>query len=232
MICDPYIRTLYPYCSCTLIVYKIPSIIFIKKPPYSPKITITISNTYKMPSLSSIMEQNSKVGPQLKNLVAVFVGGTCGIGEHTAYTFAKYTKSPTIYIIGRNKEAGAKVLENLRQLNSDADSKYYFYSHDLTLISEADKLNQTVLDQEDKINVLFLSAGYIAMDSRNESSEGIDKKMAVNYYSRWKIADELTPLVEKAADAGELSRVVSVLKAGEEGFIHPEDIGLKKSKCP
>ncbi len=185
-----------------------------------------------MPSLSSIIEQNAKAGPQLKNLVAVFVGATSGIGEHTAYKFARYTKSPTIYIVGRNKEAGAKVLENLRKLNNDADSKYYFYSHDLTLIAEAEKLSQTVLKQEKKINVLFLSPGYLAMDSRNESTEGIDKKMAVNYYARWKIIDELVPLVEKAADSGELSRVISVLEAGNEGFTHPEDLGLKKSKCP
>ncbi len=181
-----------------------------------------------MPALSVIKEANTTIGPQLKNLVAVIVGATSGIGEHTAYTIAKYTKSPTIYIVGRNKESGTRVIENLKTLNSDEGSKYLFYSHDLTLISEAENFSKTVLENESKVNILFLSCGSLSL-TQSISIEGIDKKMAVNYFSRWKIVESLMPLLQKASELKETSRVVSVLGSRENSpaFVHPEDIGLK-----
>ncbi len=179
-----------------------------------------------MPSHKTIIEANDKFGPQLKNLVTVIVGGTSGIGEYTAYNFAKYTKSPSIYIVGRNKEAGSRVIENLKALNNDTDSHYYFHSHDLTLVSEAEKFSKTVLDNEEKVNVLIVAPGYMSLEKKR-TDEGIDKKMAINYYSRWKIVDRLLPLLSKAANSGETARVVSILNSNRKEFAYPDDIGLK-----
>ncbi len=181
-----------------------------------------------MPSLQHIIKQNVEVGTKLENLVVVITGGTSGIGENTAYKFAKYSKSPTIYIIGRNKEKGAKVLINLKEINDD-NAKYYFLSYDLSLISEADKVINYIKAKTAKVNVIILSSGFLEIGKRKASIEGIDKRLAVNYYSRWRIVDGLIDLVQKAAESKELSRVVSVLHPGIEGFVHPEDIGLRKS---
>ena len=50
--------------------------------------------------IADIRESNAK-GKQLHDLVAVFVGGTNGIGESTAKEFFKRSTRPKAYIIGR-----------------------------------------------------------------------------------------------------------------------------------
>jgi hypothetical protein len=84
------------------------------------------------------------------------------------------------------------------------------------------------------------------MTSKDDSEEGIDKKMALHFYSRfdlpprrksWKtnyeirflLGNLLLPKIEKAVERGEDGRVLSVLAAGYGGPIDMDDLGLKKS---
>ena len=60
-----------------------------------------------------------------------------------------------------------------------------------------------------------------------ETSEGIDRKMSVNYYARARFISNLMPQLTAAAKNGELSRVNSVLAAGSEGKVRFEDLQLK-----
>lgn len=179
-------------------------------------------------ALTSIIKRNlqtAKENAGLKSTVGVFVGGTSGIGEHTAYAFAKYTKNPTIYIVGRNAEAGDKVLAKLKELNAAVDAK--FLKHDMTLIREADSLSKTILAEQEKVNLLFLSPGFLTFNGRTETDEGVDSKLSINYYGRWRVVENLIGLVQKAADQGENARVVSVLAPGNEGPVNVDDLGLK-----
>ncbi|KAJ9640076.1 hypothetical protein H2199_006310 [Coniosporium tulheliwenetii] len=81
--------------------------------------------------------------------------------------------------------------------------------------------------KESKINSLFLTAGFMTLKGRQESTEGLDTKMAINYYSRIRFAQQLMPLLEAAASANEIARVTSVLAAGSEHEIHTDDLDLK-----
>jgi NADP-dependent 3-hydroxy acid dehydrogenase YdfG len=165
----------------------------------------------------------------LKNPVGVFVGGTSGIGEHTALAFAKHSENPTIYIVGRNATAAENIINEMKKLNTSKDAKFHFLKHDLTLVSEADAVAKTILANESKVNLLLLSTGYLTLEGRNETKEGIDAKFAVNYYTRWRIVDKLVPLVEQAAKNSEPARVVSVLAAGSEAKIDLTDLDLKNT---
>lgn len=169
--------------------------------------------------------QSAKETANVKSTVGVFVGATSGIGEHTAYAFAKYTKNPTVYIVGRNADAGARVLARLKELNSAVDAR--FLKHDMSLIKEADVLSNTILAEQQKINLLFLSPGFLTTKGRQETVEGVDSKLSINYYGRWRVVENLIPLVEKAAESGENARVVSVLAPGNEGPVNMNDLGLK-----
>lgn len=63
----------------------------------------------------------------------------------------------------------------------------------------------------------------------DDNGEGIDKKLALHFYSRFKFFAELAPLLQVAKDAGEEARVVSVLGSGNGGKLDTEDLGLKNS---
>jgi hypothetical protein len=49
-----------------------------------------------------------------------------------------------------------------------------------------------------KINFLILSTGVVNMQGRSETEEGIDKKLALDYYAWWKFIHDLMPLLRKA----------------------------------
>jgi hypothetical protein len=64
---------------------------------------------------------------------------------------------------------------------------------------------------------------------RIETVEGIDKKLAVHYYGRWKFVNELMPALVKAKEEGEDARALFVLSAGQSAAIDLQDLGLKKT---
>ena len=67
------------------------------------------------------------------------------------------------------------------------------------------------------------------MKGRDETPEGIDRKLAAAYYARWKFTRDLLPSIQKARDAGQEAKVVSILGAGKGTAIDVDDLGLKKS---
>ena len=67
------------------------------------------------------------------------------------------------------------------------------------------------------------------MKGRDETPEGIDRKLAASYYARWKFTRDLLPSIQRAKDAGEEVKVVSILGAGKGTAIDIDDLGLKKS---
>ncbi|KIO21687.1 hypothetical protein M407DRAFT_245408 [Tulasnella calospora MUT 4182] len=70
----------------------------------------------------------------------------------------------------------------------------------------------------------------MTMNGFDPTSEGIDKKLALHFYSRWKFVDELLPLLEKASSDGEEARMMSILAPGTSlGALDTTDFGLKKN---
>ncbi|KAL0568720.1 hypothetical protein V5O48_013261 [Marasmius crinis-equi] len=161
--------------------------------------------------------------------VGIFVGGTSGIGQGMAEAFATHTQGNAhIVIIGRNKAAAEAIIAKFPQPSSP-EAKHEFVQCDVTLMENVQKTTSDLLSRLPKINFLVLSPGYTTMKNRDESSEGIDRKMAVHYYARWKFISDLLPALKKAQSEGEDAKVYSVLSAGYGGNIRVDDLGLKKS---
>ena len=66
------------------------------------------------------------------------------------------------------------------------------------------------------------------MFHHRQTEEGIDRKLTVHYYARWKFTHDLLPSLKRAKEAGEDAKVLSVLAAGKGSEIDVEDLGLKK----
>jgi NAD(P)-dependent dehydrogenase (short-subunit alcohol dehydrogenase family) len=104
-----------------------------------------------------------------------------------------------------------------------------FVQCDATLMKNVHVATTELLSRLPKINYLVQSPGYLTLKGRDETEEGVDRKLALNYYARWKFTYELMPLLIKAKDAGEDAKVLSVLGAGKGGDIDLNDLGLKKT---
>ncbi|KAH9832140.1 Dehydrogenase/reductase SDR family member on chromosome X [Teratosphaeria destructans] len=148
-------------------------------------------------------------------------------GASTARELFVRTTKPKAYIIGRSRDKGDKLVEDLRELNPEAEA--IFLEKDISLIKNVDDVCEELLEKEDKINCLFLTAGYMTLKGRTETVEGMDRKMCVNYYSRIRWIQNLMPLLEAASKQNELSRVISVLAAGSEGDVRQDDLDLKRN---
>jgi NAD(P)-dependent dehydrogenase (short-subunit alcohol dehydrogenase family) len=163
--------------------------------------------------------------------VAVFVGGTSGIGEAMVYALARYTQgNANIVIIGRNKEAGERILSELPKPSSEGEEPIrLFIQCDVSLMRNVQSTIQQLTSSLLKINYLILSTGFLDISDRRETKEGMELRLAVSYYSRWLFTRELIGLVEKAKESGEEGTVMSILAPGFGGEIDPNDWELKKN---
>ncbi|KAG6917684.1 hypothetical protein DXG01_001659 [Tephrocybe rancida] len=182
-----------------------------------------------MPTLNAAKVANALFDPSYSP-VAIFVGGTSGIGQGLAEAFARHTKGNAhIVIIGRNRAAADSIIAQFPKPADSAKYTHEFVQCDVTRMKNIESVTTELLTRIPKINFLFMSPGLMTMKGRDETEEGIDTKLAVHYYARWKFIDNLLPALVKAKDAGEDAKVLSVLAAGVGGEINLDDLGLKKT---
>ncbi|KAJ7251627.1 NAD(P)-binding protein [Mycena rebaudengoi] len=143
--------------------------------------------------------------------VGIFVGGTSGIGQGIAEAFARHTKGNAhIVLVGRNRAAAEAIIARFPK-PSVPGITHEFVECDSKLVKNVKKTAAELLIRFPRINFLVLSAGAVSTKPYDESEEGIDRRLAVLYYSR------------------EDAKVTSILKAGSGGPIDPDNLGLKKN---
>lgn len=123
--------------------------------------------------------------------VAVFVGGTAGIGSGLASELTEALKGDIdVYIVGRNATAGKSVLDALPQSSGETPRAREFIQCDATLMKEVVRATNEIKARTERVNYLVMSQGMMTLQGRTETSEGIDQKLALHYYSRWKFTNE------------------------------------------
>ena len=126
-----------------------------------------------MVTLETIKFANATLPAVLpQGYVAVFLGATSGIGEATLKQLALATreKFPRIYIIGRNRQAATSLLAELRQSNISAT--FEFIERDVSLIREVNEAMREVTIREIKVDLLFMSVGFISFVGRQGEEAG------------------------------------------------------------
>ena len=185
-----------------------------------------------MPSLAVTRSVNARYEPSYLP-VTVIVGGTSGIGQHTAQALARYTKGNAhIIIIGRNEAAAKKIIASFpKPSGPDAHPgwKHEFVYCDALLMKNVYATCEALSSRLDRVNFLVLSAGYLDFKGREETEEGIDIKMALRYYSRWAFTKGLMPLLRRAKNARQKASVLSVLGAGWGPKIDLDDLELRNN---
>jgi NAD(P)-dependent dehydrogenase (short-subunit alcohol dehydrogenase family) len=149
-----------------------------------------------MPSLAALRASNAAFSPSYTP-VAVFVGGTSGIGQGIAEAFARHTKGNAhIIIIGRNQAAADSIISQFPKPSSSVTHE--FVQCDVTLMRNVHAVTKELLTRVPRINFLVMTTGYVTMKGWEETEDGVDKKLAVHYYARWKFISDLLPALKKA----------------------------------
>ncbi|KAF8330898.1 NAD(P)-binding protein [Cantharellus anzutake] len=183
-----------------------------------------------MPRLLTQAKQQNEAATLPPKPVALFVGGTSGIGKASVEALARYAKGNIhIIIVGRNETAANQIISSLPQ---SPESNYEFVHCDVSLMSNISSFARSLSSRLTKLNYLFLSTGYLSTEAFKPTSEGIDQRLAVTYYSRFKFIQEFLPLLQEAKQLGEAARVVVVLASGHGKPLDLDNLGLKKKHTP
>lgn len=129
-----------------------------------------------------------------------------------------------IIIVGRNKSAADNIVASFPKPN-DANVIHEFIPCDVSLVSNVHKTTALLLQRLQRIDYLVLSSGVLILAGRNETSEGLDDKMALSYYSRWTFIHDLLPLMRQSPQG---AKVYTVLASGANASIEKDDLDLKK----
>ena len=147
----------------------------------------------------------------------------------------------------RSQDAADRIVSELKTIQPDAETT--FIRKDLTLLKNVDEVCDEIKSKETKLNLLFMSQGTMSLKGRDgkpltlvssvvpqhqlvtksfaETSEGLDRKLTTNYYSRMRFTQRLLPLLQSTFS--QLSRVVSVLAPGEETALEYDNLDLKQN---
>ncbi|CAJ2511943.1 Uu.00g075680.m01.CDS01 [Anthostomella pinea] len=169
-------------------------------------------------TVSQATASNERIAAALpEGLVAVFVGGTSGVGEYTVKAFAKYAPSPRVYIIGRSQEAADPIIQECQQLNSGG--QFEFIQADVSLLNTIDDVCRQIRSRETAINIPFQSQGTMGFDKK--TAEGLPLAFGIATHGRMRFILNLLPLLQKAKS---LRRVVNVGAASYEGAIDVDNV--------
>ncbi|KAK7754797.1 hypothetical protein SLS62_003111 [Diatrype stigma] len=178
-----------------------------------------------MVSYTEIQTSNVLINDDTAPRVAVFVGGTSGIGRFTIRALVATGASVRIYLVGRrsSEERANAFIQELHAINPNAE--VIWTEGEVSLLAETNKICEVIKSKESHIDLLFLTAGYAPFGTRRETTEGLEVAQSLEYYSRILFILQLFPLLGKAA----APRVVSVLGGGLERMtINLDDIDLKR----
>jgi NAD(P)-dependent dehydrogenase (short-subunit alcohol dehydrogenase family) len=178
-----------------------------------------------MVSYEEIQASNALINDATAPRVAVFVGGTSGIGKFTVRALVATGASVRIYLVGRksSEERMHAFIQELHAINPKAE--VIWTEGEVALLAETKRVCEAIKSKESRVDLLFLTPGYAPFGTRKETAEGLEIAQSLEYYSRMLFILHLLPLLGEA----EAPKVVSVLAGGlERATINLDDLDLKK----
>ncbi|RYP66620.1 hypothetical protein DL771_007689 [Monosporascus sp. 5C6A] len=122
--------------------------------------------------------------------------------QHRALARAPYGLSaqhgsfPRIYTVARPATVAPRgsLLASLRRSNTDGTttSSQLMFS----LISDTDEIISNIMQKETKLDIFFMSAGFMEFEGRKDPRVGFDPSMMTRYYSRVRALRQLLPLAD------------------------------------
>lgn len=131
---------------------------------------------------------------------ALVTGGTSGVGLSIVRELAR--SGVHVHFIGTNPERGKRIE---RELNGARSPVCKFIQLDLSRLRGVRDFAHRFRSEVPELNLLLNVAG-VMLPKRQETSEGIEKTLAINHLSAFLLSRELTPPLTKGSHA----RIINV----------------------
>ncbi|KAF7341503.1 Oxidoreductase andH [Mycena venus] len=135
-----------------------------------------------MPSLATVRTSNASYKPTYLP-VAIFLGGTSGMGRGTADAFVRHTNGPAhIILVGRNAAAARSILASfLKPISSSLPWKHESVECDASLVRNAHETATALASRPNLplVHFLVFTAGYFSLGGREDTKESRPQARAV-----------------------------------------------------
>lgn len=140
--------------------------------------------------------------------VVLITGSTSGLGREVAYRLA--STGAHVIVHGRNVERGREVVARITE---EGVGSARFIRADLASLAEVRELAETVLRDDERLDLLVNNAGIGSRvpAERLVSEDGHELRFAVNYLSHFLLTHLLRPRLEASAPA----RIINVASLGQ-----------------
>jgi NAD(P)-dependent dehydrogenase (short-subunit alcohol dehydrogenase family) len=204
-----------------------------------------------MPTLAVAEASNAAFSPGYIP-VAVFAGGTSGVGQAMAEAFARQTNGRAyIILIGQNAAAASAIIATFPKPAESDGWMHEFVQCDATSMAGIRALCAGLRVRLERINFLLLTAAGPKANSLlecGETAEGLDNHLAMRYvgpctnvyskmnyllrryFARYVYTKELLPLLLNAREQGQHAHVMTILGAGLGFKIPSDDLGLDEAR--
>ncbi|KAJ7469962.1 hypothetical protein B0H11DRAFT_2042910 [Mycena galericulata] len=187
-----------------------------------------------MPTLAVAEASNATYSPTYIP-VAVFVGGTSGVGQAMAEAFARQTNGRAhVILVGRNARAARDIFAGLPKPTADeVGCRYELVACDARSMGNVRDVCASLRSRLPRINFLVITASGPAANTMiacGETPEGLDNHLAMRYFARYVFTKELLPLLVSARESGQPAHVMTVLGAGLGFKIPTDDLGLDEAR--
>lgn len=171
------------------------------------------------------MSWTAKDMPSQQGKLVIVTGATGGLGYETALALAQH--GAEVILAARNADKGRDALASIRAAVPHAN--LYFARVDLASLASVAEFSASMLKQGRAIDVLVNNAGVMALPERQETVDGFEMQLGVNYISHYALTGRLLPLLRKAP----APRVVNLSSLmHRSGKIHLDDLQLQRGYTP
>ncbi|MBI4068105.1 SDR family oxidoreductase [Candidatus Kaiserbacteria bacterium] len=153
--------------------------------------------------------------------IILITGGTSGIGKETVRKLS-FTEA-TVVFTARDAKKGESTKKEITEETGNNNIGYLLC--DLASLTSIKECAREFQKRYNRLDVLINNAGVLPQE-RQESKDGIELNLAVNYLAPFLLTNLLLPLLKQCAPA-QVVNVSSSLHA--EGMINFEDLQSKKS---
>lgn len=130
----------------------------------------------------------------------LITGSTDGLGKLVARRLAE--KGAKVLLHGRNKTKGKSVLDELGKISTGPKPQYY--NADFSSFGEVAGMAQKLLDKNVNIDILInnaaIGSGKASGNIRELSADGVELRMAVNYFSQVLLTEKILPLLKQGSN--------------------------------
>jgi len=156
----------------------------------------------------------------IMDINCIITGATDGIGKQTAIELAKLGYN--LGLVGRNKEKGLSVLEEIATTTGNQSLKYF--DADLSVINNLNKLTDDIKNEYNSVDILINNAGAY-FSSYKKTQENLEKTFALNHLNYF----ALTYLLIDALQSEKPGRVINVSSSAHfSAKLDMDDIQMKK----